>query len=115
MRRFTILAGLMLGCFCVQAQRNYAVGVVDSRNGKPVVGASITILSNGSISKTSESGNVVMFIAPEDSLMITAKGYKDRKLLMKNQSIALSIILDPVVTEKAAVKPKQKKLPKKSY
>jgi hypothetical protein len=110
MRRMILVAGLMICGFWLHAQKNYAVGVVDSRNGKPIVGASIKILSTGSISKTSESGNVVMFISPEDSLLITAKGYKDRKLLMKGQFIALSIILDAVpVQEKTALKPKKKK------
>jgi hypothetical protein len=110
MRRLMLLAVLLMSSFLIQAQKNYAVGIVDSRNGRPIVGATIKILSTGSISKTSESGNVVMFISPEDSLLITAKGYKDRKLLMKGQSIALSIILDPVpVQQKTALKPKKKK------
>jgi hypothetical protein len=110
MRRLTMLIGLILSSLLLHAQKNYAVGVVDSRNGKPIVGASVKILSTGSISKTSESGNVVMFISPEDSLMITAKGYKDRKLLMKGQFIALSIILDPLPPkEKAAAKSNKKK------
>lgn len=113
MRILTILIGLILCSFLLHAQKNYAVGVVDSRNGKPIVGASIKILSTGIISKTSESGNVVMFISPEDSLMITASGYKDRKLLMKGQSIALSIILDPLPPKEKAVTKSNKKKPLK--
>lgn len=116
MRRLIVLVVLMMNCFLLHAQKNYAVGVVDSRDGKPIVGASIKIMSNGQISTTSESGNVVMLISPEDSLLITAKGYKDRKLLMKGQFIALSIILDPVpVKDKAALKPKKKKSVKPSH
>lgn len=116
MRRLIVLVVLMMNCFLLHAQKNYAVGVVDSRDGKPIVGASIKIMSNGQISTTSESGNVVMLISPEDSLLITAKGYKDRKLLMKGQFIALSIILDPApVKEKAALKPKKKKSVKPSH
>lgn len=113
MRRIVLM---LLTVVCVSslfAQRNYAVGIVDSRNGKPVVGASVKILSSGQVSTTSESGNVVMLISPDDSLLVTAKGYKDRKLLMANQSIALSIILD-AVPEAAAVKPKTKKPQKKN-
>lgn len=110
MRRLIILIGLILSGFLLHAQKNYAIGIVDSRNGKPIAGASIKILSTGDISKTGESGNVVMFISPEDSLMITAKGYKDRKLLMKGQFIALSIILDPApAPEKTTLKSKKKK------
>lgn len=109
MRRLTILIGLMLSSCLLHAQRNYAVGVVDSRNGHPIVGASIKILSTGQISTTSQSGNVVMFISPEDSLLITAKGYKDRRMPMANQSIALSIILDPVIKGTVATKPAKKK------
>jgi len=115
MRRLTTLIAFILSSFLLHAQRNYAVGVVDSRNGKPIVGASIKILSTGNVSKTSESGNVVMFISPEDSLMITAKGYKDRKLLMKGQFIALSIILDPLPPkEKAVARSNKRKLLKPS-
>ena len=110
-----MLIGLILGSFQLHAQKNYALGVVDSRNGNPIVGASIKILSTGSISKTSESGNVVMFISPDDSLMITAKGYKERKLNMAGQFIALSIILDPEpVKDMIAPKPKKKKTVKPS-
>jgi hypothetical protein len=115
MRKLAILIGLMVCSFLLHAQKNYAVGVTDSKTGNPVAGASIKILSTGLISKTSESGNVVMLISPEDSLLITAKGYKDRKLQMANQFIALSIILDPApVKDKIATKPKKKKTPKKS-
>jgi hypothetical protein len=110
MERLMLLAGLMMNSFLLHAQKNYAVGVLDSKTARPVVGASIKILSTGSTSNTSESGNVVMFISPEDSLMITAKGYKDRKLQMKGQFIALSIILDPLPAKaKIAVKAKKKK------
>lgn len=110
MKRLIVLAVLMMSSVLLHAQKNYAVGVVDSRNGNPVVGASIKILSTGQISTTSESGNVVMLISPEDSLLITAKGYKDRRLQMKGQFVALSIILDPApVKDKVAFKPKKKK------
>lgn len=116
MRRLIVLAVLMMSSFLLHAQKNYAVGVVDSRNGNPIVGASIKILSTGQTSTTSESGNVVMLISPEDSLLITAKGYKDRKLQMKGQFIALSIIMDPApVKENAALKPKKKKPGKPSH
>jgi hypothetical protein len=110
MRQLILAVGLFLNCFLLHAQKNYAVGVIDSRNGTAIAGASIKIMSSGAISTTSESGNVVMLINPEDSLFITAKGYKDRKLQMKGQFIALSIILDPApVKDKAALKPKKKK------
>jgi hypothetical protein len=115
MRRLTMLIGLILGTFLLHAQKNYAVGVIDSRNGNAIVGASIKIMSTGQISTTSESGNVVMLISPDDSLLITAKGYKDRRLQMAGQFIALSIILDPVpVKDKIATKPKKKKSTKPS-
>ena len=84
--------------------------VIDSKTGNAIVGASIKIMSTGKISTTSESGNVVMLISSEDSLLITAKGYKDRKLQMAGQFIALSIILDPVqVKDKIASKQKKRK------
>jgi hypothetical protein len=114
MRRLAMLIGLILSSFLLHAQKNYAVGVVDSRNGKPIVGASIKIMSTGKISTTSESGNVVMLISPEDSLMITAKGYKDRKLQMAGQFIALSIILDPAPINDKITPKANKKKPRKS-
>lgn len=110
MRKIMLLIVLLLGNYLLHAQKNYAVGVVDSRDGKPIVGASIKIMSTGQVITTSESGNVVLFVSPEDSLLITAKGYKDRKLQMTGQFIALSIILDPVPSQgKTALKPKKKK------
>jgi hypothetical protein len=105
-----LLIFLLLSSVLLHAQKNYAVMVTDSKTGNAIVGADIKIISTGAISKTSESGNVVMLISSEDSLLITAKGYKERKLQMANQFIALSIVLDPApVKDKIAVKPKKKK------
>ena len=84
--------------------------VTDSKTGKPITGASIKIMSTGKIMATSESGNVVMLISPDDSLLISSKGYKDRKLRMAGQFIALSIILDPLpVKNKIPPKANKKK------
>ena len=107
-RQLILLTGLLLGSVLLHAQKNYAVMVTDSKTGNPIVGASIKIMSTGKIMATSESGNVVMLISSEDSLLITAKGYKDRKLQMAGQFIALSIILDPV-SDKDKITPKPKK------
>jgi hypothetical protein len=110
MRRLAMLIGLILGSFLLHAQKNYAVMVTDSKTGKAIVGVSLKIISTGKTITTSQSGNAVIFVTPEDSLQITAKGYKDRKLLMAGQFIALSIILDPApVKDKIASKPKKKK------
>ena len=113
-REVILLVVLLLASVLLRAQKNYAIGVIDSKNGNAIVGASIKIMSTSQISTTSESGNVVMLISPDDSLLITAKGYKDRKLQMAGQFIALSIILDPVpIKDKIAGKPKKKKLLRK--
>ena len=110
MRKCMLFAVMLLGSFLLHAQKNYAVMVTDSKTGKAIAGASVKIMSTGKITATSESGNVVMLILPDDSLHITAKGYKDRKLRMAGQFIALSIILDPVpVKDKIAYRPKKKK------
>ena len=110
MRRFTMLIGFVLGSFLLHAQKNYAVMVSDSKTGNAIAGASIKILSSGKTFVASESGNVVMLISPDDSLQVSAKGYKNRKLQMAGQFIALSIILDPIPNkDKAALKPKKKK------
>ena len=105
-----MLVGLLLGSFLVDAQKNYAVMVTDSKTGNVIAGASVKILSSGKVVSTSGSGNVVMLISPDDSLQVTAKGYKERKLQMAGQFIALSIVLDPLpVKDKASIKPKKKK------
>ncbi len=111
MRKLSILLGFVLGSFLLHAQKNYAVMVTDSKTGNAIAGAAIKIMSTGIITKTSKSGNVVMLISPYDSLLITAKGYKERKLQMAGQFIALSIILDPVPYNKDKItnKPKRKK------
>ena len=84
--------------------------VTDSKTGKVIAGASIKIISTGKVTATSKSGNVVMLISPDDSLKITAKGYKDRKLQMTGQFIGLSIILDPLTAkDKIAYRTKKKK------
>jgi hypothetical protein len=114
-RKSTLVIFLLLSSVLLHAQKNYAVMVRDSKNGNPIVGASIKILSTGMISTTSESGNVVMLISPQDSLLITAKGYKNRRMQMANQFIALSIILDAVPDkDKATIKAKKKKKLKQS-
>ena len=110
MRTLTILIGFVLSSILLHAQKNYAVMVTDSKTGKAIAGAAIKILSTGKVTSTSKNGNVVMLIFPDDSLQITAKGYKDRKLNMAGQFIALSIILDPVTgKEKIAVRSKRKR------
>jgi hypothetical protein len=111
MRKLFLSFSLTLCSFLLLAQKNYAVMVTDSKTGNPIVGASIKIMSTGKIINTSESGNVVMLASADDSLEITAKGYKDRKLQMAGQFIALSIILDPVpVKDKVSLKAKKKRI-----
>ena len=109
MKKIMLLTLMLLGGFLLYAQKNYAVMVTDSKTGKAIAGASVKIMSTGEITNTSESGNVVMLISPNDSLLISCKGYKERKLQMAAQFIALSIILDPVsnkdkITSKAKKK-----------
>jgi hypothetical protein len=105
-----LLVVLILSSFLLHAQKNYAVMVSDSKTGNAVAGASIKIMSTGKTIATSESGNAVILVSPDDSLQITAKGYKNRKLQMAGQFIALSIILDPVLSkEKIAPVPKRKR------
>lgn len=110
MKRLTILIGLVLGSFLLHAQKNYAVMITDSKTGNPVAGAAIKIMSTGKIINTSQSGNVVLLVSPDDSLQISAKGYKDRKIQMAGQFVALTIILDTVSNkDKIVPKPKKRK------
>lgn len=110
MRRLTMLVSLLLGSLLLHAQKNYAVMVTDSKTGNPIAGAAVKIMSTGKVVATSESGNVVMLISPDDSLQVTAKGYKERKLQMAGQFIALSIVLEPVpIKNKTAPRPRKKK------
>jgi hypothetical protein len=82
--------------------------VLDSRNGNPIIGASIKIKSTGEILKTSQSGNVVVFASPNDSLQVQFKGYKDREISLVNQSQAISIVME-AQPKVVASKPKKKK------
>ena len=110
MKKIVILFLFKAGSFMLYAQKNYAVGVTDSKTGKAIAGAAVKIMSTGKVTNTSESGNVVMLISPDDSLLVTSKGYKQRKLQMAGQFIALSIILDPVTgKDKIAHRPKKKR------
>ena len=105
-----MLIGMLLSSVMLHAQKNYAVMVTDSKTGNAIAGAFIKIISTGNVAVTSESGNVVMLISPDDSLLVTSKGYKERKLQMAGQFIALSIILDPLSgKDKVVVKPKRKR------
>jgi hypothetical protein len=103
MKRYFILGVLLLATHLLRAQKHYAIMVNDSKNPKPVAGATIKILSTGETVTTGESGNAVMLISPTDSLLITAKGFKDRKLMMEGQFVAITVILDSV-PPKPAVK-----------
>jgi hypothetical protein len=110
MRKLMLLLSLLLGSVLLHAQKNYAVMVSDSKTGNPVAGAAVKIMSSGQVINTSQSGNVVLQVSSEDSLLITAKGYKDRRLNMAGQFTALSIILDPVLKkDKITSKAKKKK------
>jgi hypothetical protein len=107
MRKFILMTGLVLSSFLLHAQTYYAVMVLDSRNGNPIIGALIKIKSTGEILTTSQSGNVVILASPADSLHIQFKGYKDRKISLVNQSQAISIVMEAkpkVVTTKAKKK-----------
>jgi len=94
MKKFAILICLVLGGYILHAQTHYAVMVLESKNGSPMVGASIKIISTGEMLTTSESGNVVILASPSDSLQIQFKGYKDRKISLVNQSQAISIVME---------------------
>ena len=107
MKKIAILICLVLGGYILHAQTYYAVMVLESKNGSPIIGASIKILSTGEIVTTSESGNVVVLASPSDSLQIQFKGYKDRKISLVNQSQAISIVMEAkpkVVTTNAKKK-----------
>ena len=108
MRKLAMLIGLVLGSFFLHAQKNYAVMVTDSKTGNPIRGASVKIKSTGKTVATSESGNVVVFASPNDSLQIQFKGYKERQISLVDQSIAISIVMEP--KPKVVIsKPKRKK------
>jgi hypothetical protein len=110
MRKCMLLAIMMISSFLLHAQKNYAVMVTDSKTGKPIAGAAVKIMSTGKIINTSQSGNVVLLVSPDDSLQVSAKGYKDRKLNMAGQFTALSIILDALSgKDKITSIPKKKK------
>lgn len=108
MRKFILMAGLVLSVFLLHAQKNYAVMVADSKTGNPIIGATIKIKSTGEMLTTSQSGNVVVFASPVDSLHIQNKGYKDRVISLVNQSQAISIVMEPK-PKVVSTKPKKKR------
>lgn len=108
MRKLILIIVLVLSGNIIHAQTNHAVMVLDSRNGNPIIGATIKIKSTGLVLTTSQSGNAVIQASSADSLFIQCKGYKDRAISMENQSIAISIVMEPKPTVVAA-KPKKKK------
>ncbi|MEO6252187.1 MAG: hypothetical protein ABIO79_02745 [Ferruginibacter sp.] len=108
MRILLMIIGLVLCSSLLHAQKNYAVMVTDAKTGTPIKGASIIIKSTGKIVPTSESGNVVIFASPDDSLQVKFKGYKDREIGLANQSVAISIEMEAKPKPAVAVKPKRK-------
>ena len=104
-----MIIGLVLSGYILHAQTHYAVMVLDSKAGEPIVGASIKIKSTGEILTTSQSGNVVILASPADSLHIKSKGYKDRAISLVNQSIAISIVMEPK-PKAVASKPNKRRL-----
>ena len=94
MKKIAILICLVLGGYILQAQTYYAVMVLESKNGSPMIGASIKIISTGEMLTTGESGNAVILASPSDSLQIQFKGYKDRRISLVNQSQAISIVME---------------------
>lgn len=108
MQKIILIIGLMLSGNILQAQTNHAIMVLDARNGNPIIGATIKIKSTGAVLTTSQSGNAVIQASSADSLFIQCKGYKDRAISMENQSIAISIVMEPKPAVVAS-KPKKKK------
>ncbi len=107
MKNFILMSGLVLSSFLLHAQKNYAVMVADSKTGNPIIGATVKIKSTGKTVATSESGNVVIFASPDDSLQVKFNGYKDREIAMEGQAVAISIVMEPkpkVVSTKATKK-----------
>ncbi|HEX2683805.1 MAG TPA: hypothetical protein VHL77_07725 [Ferruginibacter sp.] len=108
MRIFLMMTGLLLSSAVIFAQKNYAVMVTDARTSTPIKGAFVIIKSTGKTVSTSEFGNVVVFASPEDSLQVKFKGYKDRQIGLAEQSIAISIEMEPKPVKPVAAKPKKK-------
>lgn len=108
MRKLILMIGFVLGGYLLHAQTHYAVMILDSKAGEPIIGATIKIKSTGEILTTGQSGNAVIFASPTDSLQIQCKGYKDRAISLVNQSQAISIVMVSA-PKVAASKPKKKK------
>ena len=113
MRKFLLLTGFLVSGFILHAQTHYAVMVLDSKAGDPIIGASIKIKSTGEILTTSQSGNIVILASPTDSLQIQCKGYKERVISLVNQSPSISIVMVSA-PKVVASKPKKKRF-KASY
>lgn len=107
-KRFILTSCVAIYSFGLKAQKNYAVMVVDGKTGNAIQGAAIKIKSTGATIKTSPSGNAVISAPPDDSLMISFRGYNDRKISLSGQSVAISIAMDPS-PKPVSTKPKKKR------
>jgi hypothetical protein len=108
MKKLVLLTAMVMCFLGLQAQKNYAVMVSDAKTGKAIAGAAIHIKSTGTTVTTSESGNVVISAPPDDSVMISFRGYHDRKISLTGQSVAISIVMEPK-PKPVVVKPKKKR------
>ena len=95
-----LLLGLVLSGFLSQAQKNYAVMVIDAKTGNPITTASIKIKSTGMVVPISLSGNALIVATAADTLQIHSKGYGDREIILAGQSSAISIVMQPKVDKK---------------
>lgn len=103
-----LLLGFVLVAALAQAQKNYAVMLIDSKTGNPITTATIKLRSTGQVIPISQAGNALVTTIPQDTLLVRATGYTDREILLALQSSAFSVVMQPKIKNKpVAARPKK--------
>lgn len=92
-----LMPGLLLCSFLLHAQKNYAIKISDAKTGNGIINAAVKIKSTNKTIITNASGTVVIFALETDVLQISSHGYTRREIALAGQSIAIDVIMEPLV------------------
>jgi hypothetical protein len=93
MKKLILLPVFVLGSFLLQAQKNYAVKIADSKTEDPVAKASVVIKSTKVKAITNETGLLVIQASPGDTLTINCTGYTSQEAVLSVSS-AVHVFLE---------------------
>ncbi len=98
MRKLTLLLSLVLSGLLLQAQKNYAVKVTDSKTGNPIADASVKIKSTNKGAATNAVGTIVVKASPGDVLEVSSIGYTSQDVTLSEQT-SVSVVLESTSIE----------------